>query len=376
MPLFEEIRIQNFRNLGSVLVEPSPHLNILVGPNGAGKTSFLECLCVFAHGRSFRTNKYKHLVKKDEDSYVIHSKLKVKEHSDSEPLGIQRFKTGKVNIRLNNQNVSTASSLAKKIPIVVITGESFKLLEAGPKERRKFFDWLVFHVKPEFATQWQQVVKCYKQRNTLLRRGKISYESLRPWDIEIARLSQEINNSRSEVFSKFILAFKELANSHQEYSFLTDSSFELKSGWRQQESIEADSAYQSQLETSFERDMKLGYSTVGPHKAEIRISQLDYEQPSKEVLSRGQQKTLICTMYYALAKVYRDIKDEDPMVLVDDLPAELDEKNQRYLASWLETINSQIFVSGINRDFADNLWGSNDLLQKKVFHVEHGTLTE
>lgn len=375
MPFFEEIRIQNFRNLGSVSIEPSPHLNVLVGPNGAGKTSFLECLCVFAHGRSFRTNKYKHLVKKDEESYIIRSTLKETKGEESFPLGIQRFANGKLQIRFNNENVSTASSLAKRIPIVVITGESFKLLEAGPKERRKFFDWLVFHVKPEFANNWQQVVRCYKQRNTLLRRGKISYDSLKHWDREIAKYSHVINSSRSEVFDLFISAFRSLACSHEEYSFLNESGFELKSGWKQidkEEYIDIE----RQLEESFERDLRLGYSTLGPHKAELAITNVDHEQPAKEVLSRGQQKTLICTMYYALAKVYKEVKKEDPMVLVDDLPAELDIKNQRYLGSWLESINSQIFVSGISKEFVEELWGGNELLQKKVFHVEHGTLRE
>lgn len=373
MPAFEEIRIQNFRNLGSVSIEPSPHLNILVGPNGAGKTSFMECLCVFAHGRSFRTHKYRHLVNKDSESFVLHGKFKKNKEEGVVPLGIQRFSNGKLEIRLNNENVKSASAVALQLPIVVITGESFKLLEAGPKERRKFFDWLVFHVKPEFALAWQQVVRCYKQRNTLLRRGKIDYQALKHWDLQISNASQVIDKARGEVFRLFVDSFNTLAEDHEEYQFLKGVSFKYINGWKYQES---EVSYIDQLLECFERDIRLGYSTLGPQKADIDINQAEYKQKSKDILSRGQQKTLICTMYFALAKVYADFAKKDPMVIVDDLPAELDTNNQQYLGAWLGKVRSQVFVSGISESFFNDIWVNRDLLQNKVFHVEHGTIRE
>lgn len=367
MPSFAEIRINNFRNIASLEIEPGARLNFIVGENGAGKTSFLEGVSVLCHGKSFRTHKIKNLLGPGSDEYALFAQVNL-ESGGTSPLGMVRNSRGQISIKFSHERVPSASELALRLPLIVITSESFRLLEGGPKERRKFLDWLVFHVKHNFAEQWRQVTRCYKHRNTLLRRGKIPYADVQHWDLEIARVSELIEHSRREVFEELSREFQILASNHNsEIDYLREVQLGYKSGWREEGS------FVDQLREGFERDVKVGYSTLGPHKADILVKHRN-GLPANEILSRGQQKTLISTLFFAKAGVYQKHKQVDPMVLVDDLPAELDINNQRYLGAWLAQLRAQVFVSGIDDTFIREVWP--DLTESRVFHVKHGALAE
>src|SRR5690554_7238824 len=86
---------------------------------------------------------------------------------------------------MDGQKVRSLAELAAALPLQMINPDSFRLLEGAPKQRRQYLDWGVFHVEHQFLPAWQRLQKSLKQRNSLLRRGRIQRSMLQPWEIEL-----------------------------------------------------------------------------------------------------------------------------------------------------------------------------------------------
>lgn len=364
MAYIAHLSVNSFRNLGSISIEPSPKINIIVGENGAGKSSILEGISILAHGRSFRTHKFRTLINNDSKEFIVRGSV-VLDDDRSIQVGLKRARSGPFVIKLDGKPVKSASILAKQLPLLVINSGSFRLLEGGAQERRRFFDWLVFHVKHPFQEVWNQLLKCYKQRNILLRHDKISYAEVEPWDLEIARLSKIVNDYRIECFSVFERAFKDIIGPVA-CGLFASIDMVYKSGWR-----DTTESYLEQLKVSFKKDRAYGYSTIGSHKADFTVK--IQGTAAVDILSRGQQKTVIAALYIAQATVLNDIVGNSAIFAIDDLPAELDHQNQRLVGSWLTQLGSQVFVTGIDSLCAKRIWPERIELSK-MFHVKHGEI--
>ena len=291
MTLLKRLSITELRNLQSANLSFSPSLNIIYGNNGSGKTSILEAISLLGLGRSFRSHKSRSLIHYDKSQLTVFAELNTE--NGEIPAGIQKSRNGKSLIRLSGNPVYSAAILAKQLPLQVINANSFQLIEGSPSQRRQFLDWLVFHVKPEFSELWKSLQKALKQRNSLLRHDKIAYSDLRPWDVEFSKLTVAINKLRKDVF----LDFKEQFSLHYKalgYEDLTVN-LEYVCGWNDSLSFE------DALLESFERDRRDGYSHIGPHRADIKITA--NTKIAADVLSRGQEKALICAMHIAQAKI-------------------------------------------------------------------------
>ena len=378
MPIISELGITRFRNMDSVSIHPSPQINLIHGPNGSGKTSILEAISVLAHGRSFRTHKYQRLVRDGAGEFTVFGRIKEGlAASDSTAVGVRRASNGDCQFRMDGKNVQTSGELAQRLPLQVIDAHSFLLLEGSAKVRRQFFDWLVFHVKHEFREAWKSYTRSVKQRNSLLRRDKISYSELEPWDREIARLGAQIQVLRAHVFKSFLKAFRTQIAECSDLGFLGNRIIHLsyQDGWKATQNNEAlPQQYGAQLRNGFERDRKLGYTSLGSHKSDIRIT-ID-NIPAAEILSRGQQKMLIAAMYIAEAEVYRQVTSQSVVFLLDDMPAELDRQRLATLGSWINRLLSQVFVTGVEANSLRSIWPEIENKTVKVFHVKHGTITE
>ena len=173
MPKLSQLCVRHVRNLESVDIDTHPKLNIITGANGAGKSSLLESINLLAHGRSFRTHKYRSVINQQEEGLLVRGVV-LDANDEAQNIGLQRRRSGETLIRLNGNTVTGASVLARTTPLLVVNSDTFSLLDGTPKDRRRFFDWLVFHVKHDFQQAWSQLIKCYKHRNTLLRRDKIT----------------------------------------------------------------------------------------------------------------------------------------------------------------------------------------------------------
>ncbi len=366
MPKLTQVNITTFRNIRSASILPGEAVNLILGANGSGKTSLLEAISVLAHGRSFRTHKYRRLITEEERAFTLFASVENEQTTVAQKLGIKRGARGDSVIRIDGRSVNSSAELAQHLPLLVMNSNSFQLLEGSSKYRRQFFDWLVFHVKHDFKQAWKDYVRCLKHRNSLLRRGKISTSELRPWDREVGGLGLAIEGMRKEVFELYQPIFDIML---KRFPFCGETSktinLSYQTGWKEE------NAYEEQLADNLERDIRLGHTSIGSHRSDLKIC-LD-KIPVNELLSRGQQKSVIISMFLAEATLFQQITKRDPIFLLDDLPAELDRQNLKIVGQAIVAMGSQVFVTSIEPEVIAEEWDiSGDNV--RMFHVKHGEI--
>ena len=353
--------IQHLRNLDSIDISPSEQVNLIFGENGSGKTSILEAINVLGVGRSFRSHKHKPLINHQQDSFTVFGKVNAE--GTEIPVGINRQSNGTATFKANGALVPSAAALASYLPIQVINSDTFQLLEGSPKVRRQFMDWLVFHVEPGFFQVWKDAQRCLKHRNSLLRRDRMDRFELATWDKELAQYSEQIHAYRQVCMTKFFETFYSLI---QEFIAIEGIELTYYCGWDQNKD------YASILADSVEKDRRQGFTQIGSHRADLRIAVKGF--PAAEVLSRGQQKLLVCALKIAQGYVFSRLTERRCIYLIDDLPAELDEQHRYLLVKWLDSMGTQTFVTGVEQQILVDAWRQLPGTEIKLFHVEQGKI--
>lgn len=355
------LQINNLRILRCVDIEPDQRVNFIYGPNGSGKTSILEAINILGMGRSFRSRKIKAVITSNSKNVTIFGRVNA--HGPDIPVGVQRDLDGNSVYKVQGKNVSTAAELAEQLPIQLIDAHGFLLLEGSPKVRRQFIDWLVFHVKHDFYDNWRASQHCIKNRNSLLRHDKIDRSELSAWNTELIKLTEKITDSRREIIDAFVSHFNVLASDFLEVDDLT---LRFYCGWDKKQD------YKEILETSLDKDIRQGYTSYGPHRADLKIRVSG--ENAVERLSRGQQKLLVCAMHIAQGATFKALTGRRCVYLIDDLPAELDRSFRKRVAKWLNQMESQVFITGVEREELICSWSDFSDETKKVFHVEQGNV--
>ena len=360
----EKLVITNFRNISHSQICPAKNINLFYGDNGSGKTSLLECIHTLGTGRSFRTRKFNSTIQFNAKSSTVFSVLN-DINNVPQPLGVSRETDGGTSIRLDDKNVASASEIAKVLPIIIINEQSFGLVEGSSKLRRQMLDWVVFHVKHSFVDLWRRYARAIKQRNALLRHGKM-HDQLAAWDAELIAIGNDIHSLREGIFESIK---EKIKAGLSEWGVFASDSLDIKlfRGWNKELSLE------EALEKASERDLQYGYTTVGPHRADIKFI---YEgKPANETLSRGQKKIVVAALYLSAIQVFEH-SGKRSIFLIDDLNAELDETFRKLIAKNAAKLNTQLFVTGINKQDLLDCWDANQFEDKKLFHVKHGEIEE
>jgi len=341
----------NFRNLKSIQIEPNPGLNIVVGENGAGKTNLLETIFYLSYGRSFQRLQAKHLITQEEPFFRLLCRL----DDGVSHIGLER-NLKKQNIRINRESISRISELSTLLPVIVLHPDSHQLISAGPDNRRQFMDWGVFHVEHGFINVWKNYKKALSQRNAALRLQQ-SDHLCALWNKELIEYAEIIEQLRLKYLNHLIQAVDDLAKTlfpKQKVSLV------YKRGWP------SDVNYKDYLNNNLYRDKERGFTQSGPHRADIGIS-ID-GNPAQTSISRGQQKKLVSLLKIAQLTLFTQTTKRRCILLFDDLPAELDQSNQKKIMSILSKLDIQLFISAIKLQQID----CSDWNDYSVFHVEHG----
>ncbi len=353
--------IQDFRNIESVSVNFHSDVNFIIGDNGSGKSSLLEAIFYLGHGKSFRSSKVDNLLQREKSSFTVSIKT-----DKNCQLGVRKgFDTnvGSTEIRIDGEKQTKFSSLAKNVAVQVITPESFKLFFGGPKQRRRFIDLGLFHVKHSFSDHWREFSRILKQRNACLR-NKADATTLSYWTEVFAESSQQIANLRAEYVN-------ELTNELSFWlkimlpSVSDDIVIQYLQGWNSKKSlIDVLNQYR-------DKELAIGYSLFGAQKFDVRFilngTSLDNQ------LSRGQQKLFLLALTFAQAKLIERVNRVKPILLIDDVGSELDTSSKKMLSDAISELNCQVIITAIDRVAMEPLVPDNN--NYKMFHVKHGKIS-
>ncbi|MCL5043517.1 MAG: DNA replication/repair protein RecF [Gammaproteobacteria bacterium] len=362
MPL-TRLSVTGVRNLQPVTLHPSPRINLVHGANASGKTSLLEAIHLLGLARSFRTNKLQPVIQYQQAQCTVFAELQ-SDGQEKSQIGVQRSADSEFVIRINGQNVRSAAQLARTLPLQLINPDSFRLLEGAPKQRRQFLDWGVFHVEHSFLPAWQRLQKSLKQRNSLLRRGRIDSLLLAPWELELIQAAEQIDHYRQAYIGRLKPVFEQVLGDMLSIEGLTLSYFR---GWDKEKPL-ADV-----LGQQFERDCQLGHTQAGPQRADLRVRVNGLN--AVDVLSRGQQKLVVSALKIAQGYLLKQQYGPQSCVfLVDDLPSELDAQHRQALCRLLEQLDCQVFITCVEPDQLTGLWQNET--PTRLFHVEHGHIAQ
>ena len=337
-----------------------PDLNFILGDNGSGKSSLLEAIFFLGHGKSFRTSKTENLACFDNNQFIV----SIKSFSDLK-LGIAKtVDSGLVEIKLNGEKLSRLSDLAKNFAVQIITPESFKLFFGGPKERRKFLDLGMFHVKHQFSNSWRDFAKVLKHRNACLR-NITQRQMLAYWTEQFCVLSDAIASDRL----KYVELLSSELNSWLAY-LLPDHKDKITvqylRGWNQKKLLS------EVLADNLNRELELGYTASGPHKFDIRFN--IGRQPLENTLSRGQQKLFLLALTLSQAKLIENVKRLKPILLIDDIGAELDLTSRTALSTAINRLDCQVIITAIEKSVLEPIIPTDN--NYKMFHVKQGEILE
>jgi DNA replication and repair protein RecF len=356
MATINRLVLDNIRNLSHAELKFSSRYNLCYGSNGSGKTSILESIYLLSNGKSFRSHNKSRIIQHQQDSFTIFAE--VISHDSEEKIGMQKSQNGHTRLQLNGEKCKSLAMIAEILPVVLIDPNSYGLIEDGPTSRRQYLDWGLFHVEQSYAQLTSDYAQCLKQRNAALKQSKPIPE-LKLWDGSLASLGEQIHCCRlrfleaiEPFFHKLIIAL----------DFSVDVQLDYAPGWDQKLDL------LTAIQRGLGKDMALGYTTVGPQRADVLFSVNDV--PASDVLSRGQEKLVVTALMLAQGEYYRHVKQDECIYLIDDLPSELDQSNRDKLFELLATIPGQMLITATDvRYFPKNI-----NMLGNVFHVKHGIL--
>lgn len=354
------LSIQGVRNLDNVSLDLHERYNFFIGPNGSGKTSLLEAIYLLGTARSFRTHLYNKVVQHDKAHLTVFGCIHEQDEIDN--IGVQKARDGGTEIKINQISCRHSAYLARHLPLQLYYPDSFKIIDATSKVRREILDWGVFHINPDYFKVWAQYQRVLKQRNAWLR-GGVRNINIAEWDKLLSDYADKIHQMREDYFQLFLPLFEDVLHdllSATDTKLLLSVSY--SKGWKEESLLDA-------LSHDKDRDMRMGYTHHGPHKADIVFQ--DNHRLIKDVYSRGQQKLVIMAIKLAQGLLLSQVSNRQCVYLLDDINAEFDDIYFSKVMEYLSKISAQIFLTGVSEQpFHAASWFD----QGKLFHVKQGVV--
>ncbi len=363
--IVEKLSLSNFRNYEAQQIEFDKNINIIYGNNAQGKTNILEAIYLFSLGKSNRAQKDREMVRFGCEKSEISIDFVSKERQKEGKIIIEKDRRKK--IFLNDIPVRKNSELVGNLNVVFFGPEYLVLIKEGPKRRRKNLDVLICQLKPSYLSAISEYKKIIEQKGSLLKNENLDMMLLSVLDEKILELSVYISKVRYEYIKKIERIArdvqKEISDGKEEFAMKYISSGITLND----ENIKnlSEMFGEKMLELS-KRELKYRECIFGTHRDDIEFFINGKEL--KNFGSQGQQKTAILVQKIAEIELFFEETGEYPILLLDDIMSELDEKRQEFIINKIK--KGQIFITSTDIEKFKNLESG------KLLKIEKGRLKE
>ncbi len=343
------LSLKNFRNYESEEITFSDGINILTGANAQGKTNAAEAIFFLCTGYSPRANRDRLVIKNGTETAEIKG-LAGSKYGDVS-VRIIFNKNDKKNVYVNGMQVLKIGELLGNMHSVFFNPSELKLVQESPEDRRRFLNVSLSQMSKAYFYALSRYNKILAQRNNLLKDPDrdVIFDTLPVWDQSLVKEAAKIIASRN-AFLEDIAPIAE-----EKHAIISDGKESLKmkteSGYYGSEEDIATALYED-LKTALERDIRLGYTSIGPHRDDIKF--VLNGDDVRVFGSQGQQRTVALSLKLAEAEIFYKKFGEYPIVILDDVLSELDKKRQRKLVAAVENMQTIFTATGIDRTVFKN----------------------
>lgn len=327
--IIQSIKLTNFRNHSTYLLECNDNTTLILGDNGYGKTSILEAIYISTRGKSFRATD-PDILKHGKDFYRIEL----------------RYKSGEITTATYDGQTKTFTILDKKTkrlpqknkyPVVLFLPSDLNLISHSPGRRREYFDRIFSEFDEKYSTNLSKYEKTLKQRNELLKNDFLTKDSLFSWNILLARYGIELYNDRKkfieEINSKITSTYHSIAE-NQDIISIT---------YKSEPNLSNMQDYLNQLESSFDKDHYIGHTSFGVHRDDYIFN--FNNKLANGSASRGETRSIILALKFIEADLINNKLHKKPIILLDDVFSELDSKRRHHLINNFK--NNQVIITSV-----------------------------
>lgn len=323
----KKLILHNFRNYEDETFAFSDGLNVLSGRNAQGKTNCAEAVFYLCTGSSLRIRHDRQLIRKGETCASLYAEA---ESRFGKVLLEADIYENKRELRINGMKVAKSADFLGNVNSVFFSPGELRLVQDGPDERRRFLNLSISQTSRNYASALLRYNKILDQRNNLLKNKDISLvlDTLPVWDEQLAAYAAVIVCHRKEYLNRL----SPLAS--EAHAYLTDGGETLTLGfdcaYPEDESAVREQILRA-LTASYDRDLRLGFTTVGPHRDDVKIC-IDGSE-ARGFASQGQARTAALSLKLAEVEIFKQIAGESPVLILDDVMSELDLPRRKKLLS-------------------------------------------
>ena len=376
----KHLHLQHFRNYRSQSVAFNASKTIVLGENAQGKSNLLEAVELLATLKSHRCSRDRDLVQKGQKAGSI--KAQVQRDIGPAELSLVLRNGSRRTAILNGENLKRQQDFLGHLNAVQFSSLDLDLVRSGPGERRLWLDTLLIQLEPVYAYIFQQYNQVLKQRNAFIKQQTNQEDTTSPaqidptqmalWDAQLATAGTRVIRRRSRVIERLTPLAAAWHRSISGQSEQLDITY-LPSVPLSEENSEKDDPQiiqQRFLERIGDRataEYHQRTSLVGPHRDDVEF--VINQTPARQYGSQGQQRTLVLALKLAELELIESVIGEPPLLLLDDVLAELDLKRQNQL---LETIQDrfQTIITTTHLGSFDASW----IKESQILTVKQGAL--
>lgn len=364
----------NIRNHKLTEIDLHPYFNVFRGLNGAGKTSILEAVSIAGLTKSFLPVNDCIIINKSESEYAV-SVNAINDFQIPYFINIKYSKNTRKEICNTIGDNLLPKDVIGELPIVVLSPDFKEITYGSPQERRNFIDRILSQSYKTYLNDWYKLKRILRQRSSFLAKyaksQALELDQFDVWTQLLIEVSTEIIAKRIEFIDKFSLHFKELyslVSSGRETVELKYKPFDIKD-------ISSKTAIREQLMLSAEKyredEFKRATNLFGPQRDDLRIT--INGGVAREYASQGQHKSLLISIKFAEFRFLKEILNETPVILLDDIFSELDQERITKVLELVKYHNAQTLITVNYANFLDSISENEDY---KLFEVYSGEVKE
>ncbi|QLE48941.1 DNA replication/repair protein RecF [Nostoc sp. C057] len=365
------LNLRQFRNYQDQKVEFNAAKTILVGNNAQGKSNLLEAVELLATLRSHRMTRDRDLVQEGEAIAQINATLERQTGVSDLTLTLRR--NGRRSVALNGESIRRQMDFLGVLNAVQFSSLDLDLVRGGPEVRRNWLDTLLIQLEPVYAHILQQYNHVLRQRNAFLKRhvetldATSLHSELAVWDAQLATTGTRVIRRRDRAIQRLAPIASARHTSISGSTEILQINYVPNIPSEDNHPEEVQQAFLAKIQQRAVAEMHQGTTLVGPHRDEIELT--INQTPARQYGSQGQQRTLVLALKLAELQLIEEVVKEPPLLLLDDVLAELDLSRQNQLLDAIQD-RFQTLITTTHLGSFDSQW----LKSSQILFVKAGEI--